>query len=177
MKILNNVKRNKVVSFFLFCLMAFCLIVGNLGINDTLAKTIQIENEGGSTDGNGINVSKVISATDIENVFDITLNIETETEVSKMYENPPMSVVVVMDISNTMFSRTLASGKTQYEEAMVAMKNFINDYSSEAKESIVPREMAVVTFNTNAHIQQPLVDCSGSVTATTIYDNVSNGIS
>ncbi len=176
MKILKNVKKNKIFSFFLFCLLAFCLVANNLGVTDALAKAVQIENEGGYTSGTGINVSKVISATDIENVFDITLNIETKTEVSKMYENPPMSVVVVMDISNTMFTKTLASGKTQYEEAMAAMKNFINDYSKDAKESIVPREMAVVTFNTNAHIQQPLVDCSGSIEANTIYNNVYNGV-
>lgn len=177
MKVLNNVKRNKIVSFLLFCLLAFCLVVGNMGISDTLAKTVQIKNEGGSISGTGINVSKLISATDIENIFDITLSIETETEVSKMYENPPMSVVVVMDISNSMFTRNSSTGIIPYDDAMKAMKDFINKYSEEAKETIVPRELAVVTFNTNARIQQSLVDCSGSVDANTIYNNVYNGIS
>ena len=177
MKVLNNVKRNKIISFLLFCLLAFCLVAGNMGISDTLAKTVQIENEGGSTSGTGINVSKLISATDIENIFDITLSIETETEVSKMYENPPMSVVVVMDISNSMFTRNSSTGIIPYDDAMEAMKDFINKYSEEAKETIVPRELAVVTFNTDAHVQQSLVDCSGSVNANAIYNNVYDGIS
>ena len=96
------------------------------------------------TKGDNISVSKIINKTDMENIFDITLKVETKSEIHKMLEQPPMSVVIVLDISNTMFTNS-ANGITRFEEAMDATKQFITDYAASSKGAEVPRELSIVT--------------------------------
>ena len=47
-------------------------------------------------------ISKTIQGTELENVFDITLNVQTPTKVSEFYEEPDMAVVIVMDMRTPM---------------------------------------------------------------------------
>lgn len=50
-------------------------------------------------------MSKTIAGTDLENVFDITLQVRTPRTISEVIKEPDMAVVIVMDISNTMNSQ------------------------------------------------------------------------
>lgn len=157
--------------------LVFCLCVMHAPSNlIAYAEDTQISYAGEVTKGDNISVSKIINKTDMENIFDITLKVETKSEIHKMLEQPPMSVVIVLDISNTMFTNS-ANGITRFEEAMDATKQFITDYAASSKGAEVPRELSIVTFNTNAQVQQTLIDCaSDDVTGEVICNNVETKI-
>ena len=90
----------------------------------------QIKEEGGSNEsGDGVSVSKTIAGTDLENVFDITLQVRTPRTVSEVIEEPDMAVVIVMDISNTMNSNF--GGSTRYTAAMEAAADFLDQVCCE----------------------------------------------
>ena len=56
----------------------------------------QIKEEGGSNEsGDGVSVSKTIAGTDLENVFDITLQVRTPRTISEVIKEPDMAVVIV----------------------------------------------------------------------------------
>lgn len=96
----------------------------------------------------GTRVSKTIAGTDIENVFDITLKVQTHQTIKTVYEDPNMAVVIVMDISNTMVSNKLTDGKTRYEAAVTAASDFLTHF---AEESGSVSEIGFVAFNSHAH--------------------------
>ncbi|MBQ8015842.1 MAG: hypothetical protein IJ264_06640, partial [Clostridia bacterium] len=77
----------------------------------------QILSEGGSksNDAKDITISKVISPTEDENYFDITLTVEKKL--------PATDVVMVMDISNTM------NTNNRIGKARNAAKAFLKQYS------------------------------------------------
>ena len=58
----------------------------------------QIKYIGTTTTGEKATISKIITPSELENYFDITLKVKTEEELRKQ----DMSIVIVMDISNTM---------------------------------------------------------------------------
>ena len=82
---------------------------------------VQIRNEGGEaiSDENAVYVSKTITGTDVENVFDITLDIVTQDIVTEVYKEPDMAVVIVMDIFQTMNSNF--GSTTRYKAAMKSL--------------------------------------------------------
>ena len=96
----------------------------------------------------GTRVSKTIAGTDIENVFDITLRVQTHQTIKTVYEEPNMAVVIVMDISNTMVSNTLTDGKTRYDAAVTAASDFLTHF---AEETGSVSEIGFVAFNSHAH--------------------------
>lgn len=180
-KILSNAvlrsKRMKKIKRILAIVLLFCLCVMHAPGNLTAyAEDTQIKYAGETIAGDNIVVSKTIEKTDMENVFDITLKVDTKTEIHKYLEQPPMSVVIVLDISNTMFTNYV-NGKSRFEQAMEATKQFITDYAASSKGAPVPRELAIVTFNTNAQVQQTLIDCAHTnVTANSICNSVETKI-
>lgn len=116
------------------------------------------------TSGNeDVEISKSIDGTDIENVFDITLTVKTQTNVQTFFEDPDMAVVVVMDISNTMNSAYPSGSSTsRYDAAVSAAEDFINQYASITKGF---SEIGFVAFNTHAHKileMQPLTTTNAS---------------
>lgn len=130
---------------------------GNVGESD-----VQIKNRGGersSSDG-VVSVSKTISGTELENVFDITLKVNTKEEIKTYYKDPDAAIVIVMDISNTM---TYAFGNTtRYKAAMAAAESFIDKF---ADESAGVSKIGYVAFNTNAKKIFDLQTCSNSTEA------------
>ena len=137
----------KKIKKILAVILLFCLCAMHTPDNLTAyAEDTQIKYTGEVTKGENIVVSKTIEETDIENVFDITLKVDTKTEIHKYLEQPPMSVVIVLDISNTMFTNYV-NGKSRFEQAMDATKQFITDYAASSKGAPVPRELSIVTFN------------------------------
>ena len=119
---------------------------------------VQVTNRGGtntSEDG-AVSVSKTISGTDLENVFDITLQVQTSMNMSAIIEEPDMAVVIVMDISNTMNSNF--GGVTRYEAAMTAAENFLEQFARQNTLGI--SKVGYVAFNTDAHQIFGLQSCA-----------------
>ena len=123
----------------------------------------QIRKEGGSAESNdGVSVSKTIARTDLENVFDITLQVRTPRTISEVIEEPDMAVVIVMDISNTMNSNF--GGSTRYKAAMDAAADFLDKFAD--SNSLGVSKVGYVVFNTDAHQIFGLQDCSSQQKAT-----------
>lgn len=126
----------------------------------------QIAKTGGtvtSEDGE-VTVSKTIEGTGIENVFDITLQVKTKTDIQQVYQNPEMAVVIVMDISNTMrydFAGNETGDKSawRYTAAMNAATDFINLFQENSVGISTTRKVGYVAFNTNATEIFPMSDC------------------
>ena len=63
---------------------------------------VQPGGSSGSLEEDGVEISKTITPTGNENVFDIDLQVKTTQDISEIYGTPDAAVVIVMDISNTM---------------------------------------------------------------------------
>lgn len=119
---------------------------------------VQIEERGGTntSDDGAVSVSKTISGTDLENVFDITLQVQTSVSVAEISKEPDMAVVIVMDISNTMNSNF--GGVTRYAAAMTAAEKFLDQFAE--NNSLGISKVGYVAFNTDAHQIFGLRPCS-----------------
>ena len=111
----------------------------------------QVVEQGGENDTNtvgekdGVKVSKTITETEFENYFDIKLTVET----NEMLAQPDLSVVLVMDVSNTM---TYAFGdKTRLQAAQEAGNNFLDKFAANSIGVNATRKIGFVAFNSNAH--------------------------
>lgn len=131
------------------------------GINELSDR--QVEYAGGkiSSPEGDVEISKTIDGTDIENVFDITLTVRTETNVQTYLSEPDMAVVVVMDISNTMndYYPDDQTEVTRYDAAVEAAENFINQF---AQVTSGISQLGFVSFNTSAQEIIPLQPCTTS---------------
>ena len=145
--------------------------VSVLDVNALSAKQIkkQIKNEGGSEQSSdGVSVSKTIARTDLENVFDITLQVQTPRTVSEVIEEPDMAVVIVMDISNTMTYKF--SGTTRYQAAMEAAENFLDKFAE--SNFLGVSKVGYVAFNTDAHKIFDLQSCTDEKTLAALKDTM-----
>lgn len=110
---------------------------------------VQVNDRGGentSEDGT-VKVRKTISGTDLENVFDITLQVQTNQNISEVANEPDMAVVIVMDISNTMKSNF--GEVTRYAAAMTAAEQFLDSFAD--NNTLGVSKVGYVAFNTDAH--------------------------
>ena len=101
-----------------------------------------------------------------ENVFDITLDVITRDEVNTVYEEPDMSVVIVMDISQTMVTKF--SGETtisRYDAAMSSAEQFLKAFADNT--SGLSR-VGYVAFNTHGHKIFDLQPCGTTAQANTL---------
>lgn len=120
----------------------------------------QIVYEGGTNSraADGVTVSKTIAATELENVFDITLQVSTTSRLDRVLLDPDMAVVLVVDVSNTMTEKfkNTENSITRYQAAMSAAEQFIDSFADVAG----PRsQIGVVAFNTDATVIQRLSSC------------------
>jgi len=134
-----------------------------VSLNDEPSDT-QVDDEGGkntSADGR-VSVSKTIDGTDLENVFDITLTVETTQKIEEVYTEPDMAVVIVMDISNTMNSKFPKSSTTttRYTAAIDSAEAFLDKFAAETKDGSAISKVGYVAFNTHAHEIFGLSNCS-----------------
>ena len=140
------------------------LSVDDDGSDDTSTppSDVQVVNRGGTntSDDGAVSVSKTISGTDLENVFDITLQVQTSQNISEIVEEPDMAVVIVMDISNTMNSNF--GGVTRYAAAMNAAENFLDQFAEHNSKGI--SKVGYVAFNTDAHEIFGLQSCTSEAT-------------
>jgi len=117
-------------------------------------------------------VSKTIEGTEQENVFDITLQIITKEEVTEIYKEPNMAVVIVMDISNTMVS--IFSGEetvTRYAAAMDSAEAFMKKFAAETDGL---SRLGYVAFNTHGHEVFPMQECSTTAQANALAKTMRN---
>ncbi len=139
-------------------------------INDGELSDVQVKDAGGKTTSaaGDVEISKTIDGTDIENVFDITLTVRTESSMQTYLADPDMAVVIVMDISNTMNNKYPAGSSTsRYDAAVVAAENFINQFAERAKGI---SKLGFVAFNTHAHEIFDLQQCTTANAAALISE-------
>lgn len=153
-------ERKKITKIF-SVVLCFCIFFsssvlassGEININLPENNNMQIVNSGGYNPGenqfneDGVNVSKIITPTNTENYFDITLNVKTPIKLEEMIL--PTNVVVVLDVSNTM------NENNRLTNAKKALNKFVDSFfaSSSLGEE---RKMGLVTFNSNAKTVIPL---------------------
>ena len=65
---------------------------------------------GSDLNSDGVKVSKTLIPTNIENQFDVELEVTTTTKIEELYKESDAAVIIVMDISYTM--REYFSGTT-----------------------------------------------------------------
>lgn len=169
--------------FYLFLVLVMCIPLVSLYTSvyaeDTDEQTRkQIVNIGGITknDEDGVEVSKTIASSGLENYFDITLQIKTKDSVKEIMRPQDLAIVVVMDVSNTMIQYNVdnnlkndfeqyEAGKegdtTRYATAITAATKFINEFAgySAGLEDNVVRKIGYVAFNTDAHKVFDLSTC------------------
>lgn len=122
----------------------------------------QVADAGGTREAaeDGVTVGKTIAATELENVFDITLTVETGSDISVTYQDPDMAVVIVMDISNTM--KYAFDGTTRYRAAIGAAGRFLDRFAAETGSA---SRVGLVAFNTHAHEIFALQSCGAGAEA------------
>lgn len=133
-----------------------------------LTNKSQIVKNGGTTSQDGVTISKTISPSDLENYFDITLNVKTK-EVAK---EQGIAVVIVMDVSNTMVTYNTTDGITRLRAAMNAGEKFINDFAEYSKGSTAARKIGYVAFNSNAQTIFNVQNCKSAKKANTLVETM-----
>ena len=135
---------------------------------DDSPSSVQVDEPGGTNSGDGVTVSKTITGTDLENVFDITLTVQTPQRIDEVIEEPDMAVVIVMDISNTM--TTNFGDSTRYKAAMDAAEDFLDKFAE--SNSLGVSKIGYVAFNTDAHQIFGLQPCTNPDQANTLKNTM-----
>jgi len=118
---------------------------------------VQIRTEGGSASRDGVSILKTISSTPKENLFDITLQVETVHSLDQLRQAEDAAVVIVMDISATMNQKLEGeSGPSRLSAAKAAASAFVRQFCDENRMLGANREMGFVTFNRDASTLFPL---------------------
>lgn len=132
-------------------------------INDGELSDTQVKDAGGKTTSaeGDVEISKSIDGTDIENVFDITLTVRTESSMQTYLADPDMAVVIVMDISNTMNADY--GDTSRYDAAVAAAESFMDEFAAQGKGI---SKLGFVAFNTHAHEILELQTCTTSTVST-----------
>ncbi|MBQ8503235.1 MAG: VWA domain-containing protein [Clostridia bacterium] len=123
-----------------------------------------------SADGKII-TTKTINGTSEENIFDITLTVQTQSDIQIFLSEPDMAVVVVMDVSNTMNSTFTDDTVSRYDAAVEAANQFIDQFT-EATDGL--SQLGVVAFNTDAHEIVELQPCSTTAQSTAIKNEMAS---
>ncbi len=135
----------------------------NLYQNSQDASDRQIDDGGGKVTSADKKVitTKTINGTSEENVFDITLTVQTQTDIQTFLSEPDMAVVIVMDISNTMndYYPNTQTTTSRYDAAVAAAENFMRQF---ADETAGLSQIGFVAFNTHAHEILPMQPCTSA---------------
>ena len=128
---------------------------------------VQIDYHGGKeTDADaGVTISKYIAGTELENVFDITLNVTTPQKAQIVQEEADVAVVIVMDVSETMNSSF--DGDTRYWKARAAAEDFMWKFMQQGSSQ---SRLGFVAFNTDAHEVFKPSSCSNQNELNALYE-------
>lgn len=135
---------------------------------NTSPSAVQIDGPGGTNGADDVTVSKTIGGTDLENVFDITLTVQTPQKIDEVISEPDMAVVIVMDISNTM--KDNFGGVTRYAAAMEAAEDFLDNFA--ANNTLGVSKVGYVAFNTDAHQIFGLQSCTNATQANALKNTM-----
>lgn len=131
-----------------------------------------------TTQDGDVAVSKTINKTDTENVFDIDLEVLTGIDLKNIEKYQPIDVVLVIDVSNSMYTNKLPGTETlQSEAALAAAKTFIDKFQKASAGLDGDRRIGIVTFNTNASKVSGLTSCKTASQATTLKDKLATKMS
>lgn len=167
----------KIPGILIYLLILFFSVIGFVYALHSNVKEgyKQVVSVGGSNSTNdGVEVSKTIEETKLENYFDITLTVKTSSKIEEIITAQDIAVVIVMDISNTMndeWDGTSSEDKivTARESAVDFLEAF---YDAAVKSPSAAREIGFVTFNRNSQEVFPLSECNDK----TEYDKLKNEI-
>jgi len=124
----------------------------------TIGSNVVDGNSAVSVEDGKVVVNKTVSAVQgSENVFDITLSVDTKDAVVNQILEPDAAVVLVFDTSASM-SETLADGRTRLSAAKEAAQMFINNFASDNPN--VERKIAIAQFYKDAFLVQSWTDAS-----------------
>lgn len=138
------------------------------GPDDKSGSNAQVKDYGGTNSTDDVSVSKTIRGTDLENVFDITLKVETTQKIEEVTSEPDMAVVIVMDISNTM--KDPFGNTTRYAAAMEAAENFLDKFAG--NNTLGVSKVGYVAFNTDAHQIFGLQSCINETQANALKNTM-----
>ena len=156
----------------IFVILITLLVCINTAIN-VVADTIPTNNEqqitknGGEEVGDGVKISKMIYPTDIENYFDIVLNVQTRRKAISQ----DLAVVIVMDISRTMIENKLENeDTTRLRAALTAGRTFLETFAKNSNNSTAKRKIGYVAFNRDGHILYDIGDCKDADSVANIVE-------
>lgn len=161
----NKTSKSIYIMLFAFSMMLTCLSSGFINIhaenanNTTTESAQQIvhEKDTATVETDNVSFSKTISGTDTENVFDITLDVETKEDLSTIQTSPDAATVLVLDVSGSMAWKENADAKsTRYESMKKAAIAFIDGYanvSANSDGSKASRWICIITFASDANRQ------------------------
>ena len=169
-----NMKR--ITPLIVAMLLVLSMSVQAFAADTTTTSATQITGQGGENSekwsADKVKVSKTIEGTDIENVFDITLNVQTQQTIDTMYQDPDVALCIVMDISNTMME-DYGGGKTKYQAAIESAEDFVDqfaEYTTGAQSKI-----GFVAFNTDGNRIAAMQRCDTAARATTLKNTIRTG--
>ena len=96
-----------------------------------------------------VKVSKKVTATGTENLFNVTLNVETTQKIKVTENSPDASVVLALDFSKSMTSNKIGNRTrlaVAQEKAIAFLQNYVKDANG------AKRMVALVTFDAGAQI-------------------------
>ncbi|MBQ6853491.1 MAG: VWA domain-containing protein, partial [Peptococcaceae bacterium] len=137
---MRGLKNKKAVAWIVMLVFLFTCVMSS-GTALAAANDQQIEYKGGESSNSDVTISKVITGTDKENYFDITLTVKTSETIEELALTQKTDVVIVMDISNTM------NTNSRIGNAKTAAKQFVTDFTTAMGSS---GRIGVVTFNRDA---------------------------
>lgn len=156
-------QQRKLPGILIYLLILFFSVIGYVYAlhASVLENHKQVTSMGGSNSTNdGVEVSKTIEETDLENYFDITLKVTTQTKIDEILTDQDLAIVIVMDISNTMVTGKVTSGDTRLKAAQEAATELIYSFAGYSNGVKAARKIGFVSFNTDSQEIFSLQDCN-----------------
>lgn len=126
-----------------------------------------------------VQVSKTITPTDTENVFDINLKVVTREEVEEIEISPDAAVVLVMDVSNSMKWDVDGDDPGRGEKSRItlakdAAQKFIDGYAENAEDA--KRMVSIVQFGSNAQTVLGWTDAANTQGKSQVKSAIQNNV-
>lgn len=169
-KRIRNLLAAMIAFSIIFSVSASAVSAVDAGNNGSDQQIVEKGDKNVSKDGS-VEVSKIISGTEFENVFDITLEVVTHRKVTEFFSIPDIAVMIVLDVSNTMNEDF--GDSTRYEAAIASAKKFVDSFLANASEDSL---IGVVTFNTNSYQTVALQSCKNETEAGLLKDAIEQGV-
>ena len=166
----------KIPGILIYLLILFFSVIGFVyALHASVTQGNQTVYAGGSNSKDGVEVSKNLEETELENYFDITLTVKTQTKIEEIMKAQDIAVVIVMDISNTMDSKWDDNGVStpRIDTAQESAIDFLAEFKTAAAAApTAARKVGFVTFNRSAYEVFGLSDCEND----TQFNNLSQKI-